>query len=157
MTARSAGILLYRRRDDLEVWIAHMGGPFWARKQEGAWSIPKGLTEEGDGGDEVAAAVREFTEEIGTPPPDTGYTLLGEFRGSGKIIVAFAAEADSFEPETVTSNTFELDWPPGSGRTRTFPEVDDARWVRLQEARSLLTKAQRPILDALLAHLSPAE
>jgi predicted NUDIX family NTP pyrophosphohydrolase len=134
-----------------------MGGPFWARKQEGAWSIPKGLTEESDRGDEVAAAVREFTEEIGTPPPAADYALLGEFRGSGKTIVAFFAEADDFEPETVTSNTFELDWPPGSGRTRSFPEVDDARWVPLHEARVLLTKAQRPMVDALLAHLSNAE
>jgi len=153
MTVRSAGILLYRTRATTEVWIAHMGGPFWARKDEGAWSIPKGLTEPGDRGDELAAARREFLEEIGTPAPEAEYELLGEVTGSGKTIVAFVAEADAFDPDSVSSNTFELEWPPRSGRTRSFPEIDDARWLAVDTARLKLTKAQRPLLDALLARL----
>lgn len=152
MTVRSAALLLYRRRDDVEVWIAHMGGPFWARKDEGAWSLPKGIVESDDLGDELAAARREFAEEIGTPAPDADYVPLGEFRGSGKTIVVFAAESE-FEPGAIVSNTFELEWPPRSGRRQAFPEVDDARWFGLDDARLKLTKAQRPILDALVARL----
>lgn len=152
MTVRSAALLLYRRRDDVEVWIAHMGGPFWARKDEGAWSLPKGIVESDDLGDELAAAHREFAEEIGTPAPDADYVPLGEFRGSGKTIVVFAAESE-FEPGAIVSNTFELEWPPRSGRRQAFPEVDDARWFGLDDARLKLTKAQRPILDALVARL----
>jgi predicted NUDIX family NTP pyrophosphohydrolase len=152
MTVRSAALLLFRRRDEVEVWIAHMGGPFWARKDEGAWSLPKGIVESDDLGDELAAARREFAEEIGTPAPDAEYVPLGEFRGSGKTIVVFAAESE-FDPGDVRSNTFPLEWPPRSGRIQQFPEVDDARWFPVEEARLKLTKAQRPILDALLARL----
>ena len=152
MTVRSAAVLLYRRSDEVEVWIAHMGGPFWARKDEGAWSLPKGIVESGDLGDELSAARREFAEEIGTPAPDADYVPLGGFRGSGKTIVVFAAESE-FEPHAIVSNTFELEWPPRSGRRQEFPEVDDARWFALDEARLKLTKAQRPILDALLARV----
>jgi len=152
MTVRSAALLLYRRRAQVEVWIAHMGGPFWARKDEGAWSFPKGIVESDDLGDELSAARREFAEEIGTPAPDADYVPLGEFRGSGKTIVVFAAEAE-FEPAAIISNTFELEWPPRSGRRQEFPEVDDARWWGIDDARLKLTKAQRPILDALLARL----
>ena len=152
MTVRSAAVLLYRRRDGVEVWIAHMGGPFWARKDEGAWSLPKGIVESDDLGDELAAARREFAEEIGTPAPDADYVPLGEFRGSGKTIVVFAAESE-FDPRAIVSNTFELEWPPRSGRRQEFPEVDDARWFTVEAARAKLTKAQRPILDALLSHL----
>lgn len=152
MTVRSAAVLLYRRRDGVEVWIAHMGGPFWARKDESAWSLPKGIVESDDLGDELAAARREFAEEIGTPAPDADYVPLGEFRGSGKTIVVFAAESE-FDPGAIVSNTFELEWPPRSGRRQEFPEVDDARWFTVEEARAKLTKAQRPILDALISHL----
>ncbi|MDR6613255.1 NUDIX domain-containing protein [Leifsonia sp. 1010] len=153
MPVRSAALLLYRRRAAVEVWIAHMGGPFWARKDEGAWSLPKGVVESDDLGDELSAARREFAEEIGSPAPDVDYVPLGEFRGSGKTIVVFAAESE-FEPETITSNTFELEWPPRSGRMQAFPEIDDARWFSVDDARLKLTKAQRPILDALLARLA---
>lgn len=153
MTVRSAALLLFRRRAEVEVWIAHTGGPFWARKDEAAWSLPKGIVEEGDLGDELDAAKREFAEEIGTPAPDADYVPLGDFRGSGKTIVVFAAESE-FEPGSVRSNTFELEWPPRSGRTQEFPEVDDARWFPVEQARLKLTKAQRPILDALLARLA---
>ncbi|MGJ4843583.1 NUDIX domain-containing protein [Leifsonia sp. Le1] len=152
---RSAGILLYRRRAAVEVWIAHMGGPFWARKDEGAWSIPKGIVEATDVSGELAAAMREFEEEIGSPPPATEYAALGDFPlSSGKKVAVFAAEADGFDPETVTSNAFELEWPPRSGRIQSFPEIDDARWMPLELAHAKLTKGQRPILDALLAHLA---
>lgn len=152
MPVRSAALLLYRRRAAVEVWIAHMGGPFWARKDEGAWSLPKGIVESDDLGDELSAARREFAEEIGSPAPDAGYVPLGEFRGSGKTIVVFAAESE-FEPGAIESNTFELEWPPRSGRMQEFPEIDDARWFSVDDARLKLTKAQRPILDALLARL----
>lgn len=152
MPVRSAALLLYRRRAAVEVWIAHMGGPFWARKDEGAWSLPKGIVESDDLGDELAAARREFAEEMGSPAPDADYVPLGEFRGSGKTIVVFAAESE-FEPDAIDSNTFELEWPPRSGRMQEFPEIDDARWFAVDDARLKLTKAQRPILDALLARL----
>jgi predicted NUDIX family NTP pyrophosphohydrolase len=151
---RSAGILLYRRSPGLQVWIAHMGGPFWARKDEGAWSIPKGIVEEADLNDERAAALREFAEEIGTPAPDVPYSLLGEFpQSSGKTVVVFAAEAD-FQPGAISSNTFPLEWPPRSGRVQEFPEIDDARWFDLAEARTKLVKGQRAMLDVLHASVT---
>jgi predicted NUDIX family NTP pyrophosphohydrolase len=152
MAVRSAAILLHRQGEaGREVWIAHMGGPFWARKDEGAWTLPKGLVEEDDV-DELAAARREFAEEMGTPSPDAVYEPLGEFRASGKTFVVFAAEAD-FGPIELASNEFELEWPPRSGRFRTFPEVDDAGWHPVERARRRLAKGQRPILDALLRRL----
>ncbi|WP_344299930.1 NUDIX domain-containing protein [Sinomonas flava] len=152
MAVLSAGILLYRRADEgLEVWIAHMGGPFWARKDEHAWSIPKGLYDEGE--DPFSAARREFAEEMGTLPPDADYIPLGEFRQpSGKRLSAFAAEAD-FAPEQITSNTFPLEWPRGSGRVIDVPEIDRAEWFPEEVARTKLVKGQVPILDALLDRL----
>lgn len=153
MTVRSAGILLYRQvgTAPLEVWIAHMGGPFWARKDAHAWSIPKGEYPEGE--DPLAAAQREFAEEMGTPPPPADYIPLGTFRQpSGKLITAFAAESD-FQPERIVSNTFSLEWPKGSGTIRSYPEIDDAAWFEDSEARTKLVRGQLPILDALLRHL----
>ncbi|HEV7185498.1 MAG TPA: NUDIX domain-containing protein [Leifsonia sp.] len=148
---RSAGILLFRRSPDLQVWIAHMGGPFWAREDEAAWSIPKGIVDPSDAGDELAAAIREFTEEIGTAPPAVVYAALGEFKQtSGKTVVVFAAESD-FAPESIVSNVFPIEWPPRSGKIVEFPEVDDAQWFDIELARLKLVKGQRPILDALLA------
>lgn len=144
---RSAGILLYREAPALEVWIAHMGGPFWARKDAAAWSIPKGLYEADE--DPLAAALREFAEEIGTGAPAVVYERLGEFRySSGKLLAVFAAETD-FAIDVLTSNTFPLEWPPRSGRMQDFPEVDDAGWFSVEIARQKLVKAQLPILDAL--------
>lgn len=152
MAVRSAAVLLHRRGEaGREVWIAHMGGPFWARKDEGAWTLPKGLVEEDDV-DDLAAARREFAEEMGTPSPDAVYVPLGEFRASGKTFVVFAAETD-FGPIELASNEFELEWPPRSGVMRTFPEVDDAGWHAVDVARTKLAKGQRPILDALLRAL----
>jgi len=153
MTVFSAGILLYRVTDagELQVWIAHMGGPFWAHKDAAAWSIPKG--EYRPGQDAFDAARREFQEEIGVPAPAAEYVALGEFRQpSGKVVSVFAAEAD-FEVERVVSNTFTVEWPRGSGILREYPEIDDARWVGLAEARLKLVRGQLPVLDALLDRL----
>ncbi|KRC59074.1 DNA mismatch repair protein MutT [Agromyces sp. Root81] len=151
MAVTSAGLLLFRELSGLEVFIAHMGGPFWARKQAGAWSIPKGeFTDE----EPLAAARREFAEEIGVPAPDTDVIDLGAFRySSGKTVRVFAARAPEFEVDEVRSNTFEIEWPPRSGRRQAFPEVDEARWTPVFEARELLTAGQRPALDALLGAL----
>ena len=160
MPIRSAGILLYRQdlpapegvRHGLQVWIAHMGGPFWARKDTHAWSIPKG--EYDDGEDPLAAALREFEEEMGTAAPGVEYRLLGEFRqSSGKLITVYAAEAD-FAPEVINSNTFPLEWPKGSGRIQHYPEIDEARWFPEEEARLKLVKGQLPILEALARDLA---
>lgn len=153
MTVRSAGILLYRwsAESQLEIWIAHMGGPFWARKEAHAWSIPKGEYPEDE--DPLTAALREFGEEMGTPAPAVDYIALGAFRQpSGKVITAFAAES-TFQPSGILSNTFALEWPKGSGIVKNFPEIDDARWVGEPEARTKLVRGQLPILDALVEHL----
>lgn len=150
MPVLSAGILLYRRAapGGFEVWIAHMGGPFWARKDAHAWSIPKG--EYGEDEDPLAAALREFAEEMGTAAPAADYRLLGAFRQrSGKVITVFTAEQD-FQPERISSNTFPLEWPKGSGRIQDYPEIDDARWFPESEARLKLVKGQLPVLDALV-------
>lgn len=152
MKVLSAGILLYRQRAaDLEVWIAHMGGPFWAHKNDRAWSIPKGeyLQDE----DPLVAAKREFAEEMGVPAPAVDYVELGSFRQpSGKVITVYTAESD-FDPERIMSNTFSLEWPKGSGTVQSFPEIDDAIWATEPEARTKLVKGQQPILDALIQHL----
>jgi predicted NUDIX family NTP pyrophosphohydrolase len=152
MAAKSAGILLWRRRDGgLEVFIAHMGGPFWAKKDGAAWSIPKGEypTDE----HALVAARREFLEEIGVPVPDLEYVSLGEFRqSSGKIVTAFAAESD-LEVAEVHSNTFPVEWPPKSGRIQEFPEIDRAEWMPLADATRRLVKGQVAILEALAASL----
>ncbi|WP_285245126.1 NUDIX domain-containing protein [Pseudarthrobacter sp. fls2-241-R2A-127] len=162
MPVRSAGILLYQwppgqaagATDGLQVWIAHMGGPFWSHKDAHSWSIPKG--EYSDDEDALAAARREFAEEMGVPAPDADYRLLGEFRqASGKIIAVFAARA-GFAPDAIRSNTFPLEWPRGSGKIQHYPEIDDARWFTVDEARLKLVKGQLPVLEALLQDLSPA-
>ena len=155
MPQLSAGILLYRHTSaGVEVLLAHPGGPFWRKKDEGAWSIPKGLIDPGE--DALAAAKREFAEEMGAPPTATDFTLLGEFRQpGGKVVVAFAAEGD-FDVATLRSNTFTMPWPPKSGKTAEFPEVDRAEWFSLDEAARKILAGQRPMLDALLAHLDPS-
>ena len=144
----SAGILLWRRRENgLEVFVAHMGGPFWARKDAAAWSIPKGEYDADE--DALAAARREFGEEIGVPAPDHDYVLLGEFRqSSGKVVTAFTAQSE-FEVAEVHSNTFPVEWPPRSGRTQEFPEIDRAQWMTVADAAWRLVKGQAPLLDAL--------
>jgi predicted NUDIX family NTP pyrophosphohydrolase len=137
----------------LEVWLGHMGGPFWARKQERAWSIPKGEATRGETVEpDLDVALREFAEELGVPAPPLPYVELGTFRySSGKTVTVFTAEAPDFELTEVHSNTFELEWPPRSGRMLQIPELDTARWVPVAEARSLLVAGQVPAVDALLA------
>jgi predicted NUDIX family NTP pyrophosphohydrolase len=147
-SARSAGILLYRRRDDrLEVLLVHPGGPLWARRDAGVWSIPKG--EYGDDEEPLAAARREFAEELGMPAPDGEALDLGEIRQkSGKRVRAWALAGD-LDADQVQSNTFAMQWPPRSGRTQEFPEVDRAQWFGWAEAREKLNPAQVEFLDRL--------
>jgi predicted NUDIX family NTP pyrophosphohydrolase len=149
MPQRSAGLLLYRHRQGgVEVLLVHPGGPFWARKDDGAWSIPKG--EHGPGEDPLAAARREFAEETGAESPAGDTAALGAFRQpSGKIIDAWAVEGD-FDPATLKSNTFTMEWPRRSGRIIEVPEVDRAGWFAPEDAARKLIKGQRPILEALL-------
>ncbi len=148
MAASSAGILLYRRTaGELEVLLAHPGGPFWSKKDEGTWSVPKGEYEE----DAVplAAAEREFEEELGSPPPPGPRLALGELRQpSGKRVSVWAVEGD-FDVEHTHSNTFQLDWPPKSGAVVDFPEVDRAAWMTLPVARTRILRGQLGFLDRL--------
>ena len=148
---RSAGILLYRRREEaLEVLLAHPGGPFWTRRDDGAWTIPKGLVDPGETVE--AAARREFLEELGAEAIGELMPLGSVRQRSGKHVEAFALEGD-FDVATLKSNTFETEWPPRSGRKQTYPEVDRASWMDLATARVKLLEAQRPLLDRLEAAL----
>ncbi|MGB3894728.1 NUDIX domain-containing protein [Mycolicibacter sinensis] len=154
MAKRSAGLLLYRSGPDgaVEVLIAHPGGPFWARRDDGAWSIPKG--EQPDGEDPWVTARREFVEEIGLDPPDGERLDLGVVRqAGGKVVTAFAVRGD-LDVTDARSNTFELEWPPRSGKLREFPEVDRVGWFTVAHARTKLLAGQRPLLDRLLAALN---
>jgi len=153
MASRSAGILLHRAgTGGLEVLLVHPGGPYWAKRDLGAWSIPKG--EYGDDEDARACALREFTEEIGTPPPDGAELVeLGEVRQkNGKVVTAWAVEGD-LDPAGARSNTFTLEWPPRSGVMREFPEVDRADWFTLDDARRRINPAQAIFLDRLREEL----
>lgn len=154
MPVRSAGLLLHRTGSGgPEVLLVHPGGPFWAKKDDGSWSIPKG--EHDDGDDPHACALREFAEELGSPAPpaDIEDEDLGEVRlKSGKRIRAFARLGD-FDADEIESNTFETEWPPRSGRRQTFPEVDRAGWFPLDEARRKLNPAQAELIDRLVASL----
>jgi predicted NUDIX family NTP pyrophosphohydrolase len=146
---RSAGLLLWRRAEDgaLEVLIGHPGGPFYARKDEGAWSVLKGEIERDE--DPLAVARREFEEETGATAPEATPIELGEIRlASGKFVVAWAFEGD-LDPSTAVSNTFELEWPPMSGRVRSFPEIDRVAWFDLTTARTKLNPAQTAFIDRL--------
>ncbi|HYH05799.1 MAG TPA: NUDIX domain-containing protein [Thermoanaerobaculia bacterium] len=146
----SAGILLYRRHGGLEVFLVHPGGPFWAKKDLGAWSLPKGEIEEGE--EPLAAAIREFHEE-------TGFTVDGDFRplkaqrqSSGKTIVAWAIEGDC-DPSQLRSITFSMEWPPRSGKRQEFPEVDRGAWFPLDEARRRVIAGQSQFLEELSSAL----
>ncbi|KHK99833.1 DNA mismatch repair protein MutT [Microbacterium mangrovi] len=155
MVTTSAGILLYRTEPEHEVLIAHMGGPFWSRKDAGAWSIPKGELDPQEQAYE--GALREFREELGVEPPAGPYVELGTFRvTSSKLLVVFAAEAPEFVAAGFSFGEFELEWPPRSGRIQLFPEVDRAEWTPLDAARERLVKGQHPVLDALAARLDAA-
>jgi len=145
---RSAGIVLWRQRGGaLEVLLVHPGGPFWAKRDGGAWSIPKGEYEPGD--DPLGAARREFEEELGTPPPDGEPLELGEIKQkSGKLVCAWALEGD-LDATAAHSNTFTIEWPSHSGQVREFPEVDRAEWFGLDQAREKINPAQAALLDRL--------
>jgi len=148
----SAGLLLYRTGDDgVQVLLGHMGGPFWARKDAGAWTVPKG--EHGPDEDPHAAAVREFTEEMGQPPPEGPDLPLGSVRQRGGKTVTVWARAGNLDVATVVSNTFTMEWPPRSGRRQSFPELDRARWLPVARARELVVTAQAELLDRLAAAL----
>ena len=147
----SAALLLFRERADgaLEVLLGHMGGPFWARKDEGAWSIPKGELDPGEA--PLAGARREFAEELGQAPPDGPVIELGEVRQkAGKRVIAFAIEGD-LDPAQIVPGTFELQWPPRSGRTQTFPEVDRVAWFDLESAAAKIVRGQAALLERLAA------
>jgi len=151
MALCSAGVLLYRLAFELEVLLVHPGGPYWRRKDRGSWQIPKGII----GPDETpeGAARREAEEEIGLRLEGELVSLGEVCQAGGKRVIAFAAERD-FDPTTLVSNTFEIEWPPGSGKTADFPEVDAARWMTLPEARDMMLESQQPLLDRFLATLT---
>jgi predicted NUDIX family NTP pyrophosphohydrolase len=150
---RSAGILLFRRAGgQVEVLLGHMGGPFWQRKDAGAWSVPKGEYEPEE--DPVAAARREFEEELGLPVPAGELIELGDVRQTGgKVVTVWAVEGD-LDPDDVVPGTFAMEWPKGSGRLQEFPEVDRVAWLGLDEAREKLVTTQRAFLDRLAERLS---
>ncbi|MFK0023123.1 NUDIX domain-containing protein [Streptomyces sp. NPDC090798] len=148
---RSAGLLLYRRADDgPQVLLGHMGGPFFARRDAGAWTVPKGEYEPAETAWD--AARREFQEELGLAPPDGEAVPLGEVKQTnGKVVTAWAIEAD-LDPATVVPGTFEMEWPPKSGRRQEFPELDRVEWFGLDRARELIVPAQAAFLDRLAEH-----
>lgn len=148
MAKHSAGILVFRQTaDGVEVLLGHMGGPFWARKDDGAWSVVKGECEPHE--EPVAAARREFQEELGLPAPAVDLIDLGTVKQSGgKTVTVWGAESD-LDPESIVPGTFELEWPPKSGQLREFPEVDRVSWFDLPTAATKIVKAQRPFLDRL--------
>lgn len=146
----SAGILLFRREKGLEVFLVHPGGPFWAAKDAGAWSIPKGGI--GPGEDKLAAARREFAEETGFAAAGTAHALGRSRISSGKNLEVWAVEGDC-DPSMLKSNHFEMEWPPKSGKRQSFPEVDRGGWFGEGEALEKITKGQRPILEKFFANL----
>lgn len=152
MAKRSAGILLFKGRGDaLRFLLVHPGGPFWAKKDDGAWSIPKGEYDEGE--DPFLVARREFEEELGSPAPDGEVIELSELvQPSRKLITAFAVAGD-FDTSRLRSNMFDLEWPPKSGRMQSFPEVDRAEWFMRDEARGKILPGQRSFIDRLLERL----
>ena len=148
---RSAGILLYRRSPELEVLLVHPDGPFWSKKDQGAWSIPKGEFEAGE--DPLTVAKREFEEELGSSAPPGGFIELGELvQPSRKHVAAFAIEGD-LDRSKLKSNRFEMEWPPRSGKMQSFPEVDRAEWFTLDQAREKILAGQRPFIDRLLERI----
>lgn len=147
MPKASAGVLLFRRRSHgLEVLLVHPGGPLWAKKDEGAWSIPKGEIETGE--DPLTAACREFEEELGSPVSGDFIELTPIRQASGKMVYAWAVEGD-FDPATLTGGLFSMEWPPRSGRQQQFPEVDRAEWFTMEHARRKINKGQTPLLEQL--------
>ena len=152
----SAGLVVFRVRDGrLQMLLGHMGGPYWARRDDGAWSIPKGELSEDE--DALAGALREYAEELGHPPPDGPVIELGEVRQrSGKRLVAFAVEGD-FDPAQLDAGTFELEWPPRSGRRQAFPEIDRVAWFDLPTAGRKVVKGQDVLLERLTERIAAGE
>src|SRR4051794_13823646 len=149
---RSAGVLLFRRGDrETEVLLIKPGGPYWRGRDVGAWMIPKGTIEPGESAE--VAALREFGEETGSPLSVVPFPLATVRQAGGKLVEAFAAEGD-LDPAGVRSNEFEAEWPPRSGRRERFPEVAEAKWMPLGEARAMMLPSQLPLLDALEAKLN---
>jgi predicted NUDIX family NTP pyrophosphohydrolase len=152
MPKTSAGILLYKRKDnELQVFLVHPGGPFFAKKDEGAWSVPKGEIDEGE--DALAAARREFVEETGCGLEGKFVPLSPVTQKGGKIVLAWAVEGDC-DADAIRSNTFTLEWPPKSGRVRDFPEVDRAGWFTVDEAKTKINPAQATLVDELVSKLT---
>jgi predicted NUDIX family NTP pyrophosphohydrolase len=153
MAKRSAGLLVYRRRlGEIEVFLVHPGGPYWAKKDLGAWSVPKG--EYGPDEDPLAAARREFSEETGFPPPEGPYLpLVPRKQPGGKVVSAWAVEGD-LDPDQMRSGNFSMEWPPRSGRTAEFPEADRGGWFGLDEARERIARGQAGFLGDLLDKLA---
>ena len=156
MPKRSAGLLVHRTGPDggPEVLLVHPGGPFWARRDDGAWTVPKGEIEPGE--QPMSVAEREFAEELGQPAPPGPRRDLGELRQAGGKWTQLWAVAGDLDVTVVTSNTFELEWPPRSGRIRSFPEIDRASWMAMPEARRKLLASLVPFLDRLLESLAEA-
>lgn len=157
MATHSAGILLYRLdgRGGVSAFVAHMGGPFWSTKDEGAWSIPKGELDDGE--EALDAAKREFREELGVDPPEADYAELGTFAySSGKRVTVFVADGSAFKAGGYAFGEFEMEWPPRSGKTASFPEVDRAEWMPLADARARVVKGQQPAFDRLSELLAQA-
>jgi predicted NUDIX family NTP pyrophosphohydrolase len=151
---RSAGILLYRHGDrGTEVLLGHPGGPYWARKDAGAWMVPKGALEAGE--KPLEAALREFAEEVGPVPPGDPVPLRTVRQNGGKLVEVFALQGE-FDPSTLVSAEFELEWPPKSGKMRRYPELDRVEWMGMEEARARILASQLPLLDALTALLAVA-
>lgn len=149
---RSAGILLFRRVSGaVEILLGHPGGPYWVRKDEGAWMVPKGAVEAGE--TSLQAAMREFGEEVGPPPGGQPFPLATVRQNGGKLVEVFALEGD-FDPADLASETFEMEWPPRSGRMQTFPELDRVAWMSFDEARRLILRSQLPLVEALAAALA---
>ena len=147
MAKRSAGILMYRRREGkLQVFLGHPGGPFWAKKDAGAWSIPKGEIDEGE--DPLAAAKREFAEETGLRPDGELVALAPIRQKGGKVVLAWAIEGDC-DARAIKSNVFSMEWPPKSGKMAEFPEIDRAEWFSLDEARRRINPGQLPFIEEL--------
>lgn len=147
----SAGILPFRRDGQLEVLLAHPGGPYWAKKDTGVWTIPKGLADPGE--DLLATALREFTEETGFVAREPFIPLSPVKQKSGKTVHAFACEGD-FDPDRLSCNTFEIEWPPKSGRHKSFPEIDRVAWFAMAAARERILGYQLPFIDELEAKLA---
>ncbi len=145
-TTASAGLLLFRNRDGLEVLLAHPGGPYWRNKDDGAWTIPKGEILEGEAA--YDAAIREFAEETGSTPQGSLVSLGYVKQAGGKLVHAWAVEED-WNPEGLVSNTFSIEWPPRSGQTQLFPEIDRAQWFDIKTAYTKILKSQSEFLDRL--------